>query len=242
MIALTTMFLKSKQIGVVLAVSLAMMTTTAFAADYQPDIREFTAENSLSFPGNPAFGISNGGTIEFWVTPDWKSDLGYDPVLIMSVGETSYGYVFSLLGDKTGIAMQSGDYHKSLPFDFSNNQLHHVAIVNLGEAVLIMIDGRVIGQFENTLEMKPVNELWLGNSNTKAQPFVGALGGLRFWETVLERETLINFALKDVQDKNEPHPYLMFLTGQSDLKNNNIDFYDSIGLESILLPSESLKE
>lgn len=238
MTVLNTMIVKSKRIGVALALSLTMMSAIAVAADYKPDIREFTAENSLSFSGHPAFDISDGATLEFWVAAGWTATLEYDPVVLMSVGENEFLYVVSILGDRSGISLQFGDEASTLDYDFTDDQLHHVALVNLGNRVVTMVDGRVIGQFNTKIGSFEASELWLGNSNIQAHPFIGALGGLRFWGTILEPESLVEFALIDVSDLEAPHPDLDFLKGQSELQNETINTFD----EAVVFVDEELPD
>lgn len=196
-----------------LACSLWLGTCT-IAQAYEPDIMVFDGELSLDFPPAPQLILADGGTLEFWVAPDWDADPGYDPVLIASAGPEGPAYLVAMLRERDGIAFAAGDEEAVFLFDFSDGQLHHVAISQYADGIEIYVDGRQVGSEPIMALDLPVNGYWLGSIDGENNAFHGALAGLRMWREVVPRETLVAFALKDVFD--DEHPQLHALAAMSD--------------------------
>ena len=89
--------------------------------------------------------LADGGTIEFWVVPDWTSDPGYDPVIICNAGPEGASYLVAMLRDRDGIAIAAGEEEDVVTFDFSDGQLHHVAVVQYDDGTAVFVDGEVAG-------------------------------------------------------------------------------------------------
>ena len=208
------------------AVALAWLPLAGNAQDYTPDIAEFALDTGLSFAGHPAFYMGEGGTIEFWVAPDWEDDPGYDPVVLSSDGEQQLSYVFSMLGDKSGFVVQTRDQIGEVDFDFGDGALHHVAVICLDKAIVVMVDGQPLDELPFTLPNEAPVQFYVGSINGEALPFVGAIGGLRFWDVALEPEELVTWAMLDPLDPEFLHPDVTALGAYSDLTRQTIEVSD----------------
>ena len=208
------------------AVAIALVPLVTDAEDYTPDVAEFGADTALSFAGHPAFNMGEGGTIEFWVGPDWESDPGYDPVVLSSDAEHNLSYVFSMLGDKSGFAVQTDDEIGEVDFDFGDGAMHHVAVVILNESIVVMVDGQPLDELSFTLPNEDPVQLYVGSINGEALPFVGAIGGLRFWDVALEQDELVVWAMLDPLDPEFLHPDVSALSAYSDLTQDTIEISD----------------
>ena len=76
---------------------LSLCAATTGAEQYTPDVAEFDGTTSLTFDPSPQLVLADGGTIEFWVVPDWTSDPGYDPVIICNAGPEGASYLVAML-------------------------------------------------------------------------------------------------------------------------------------------------
>ena len=202
---------------------LLLAAGSAYAEPYAPDIREFSRTDVLDFAGHSAFNLGRQSTLELWVAAGWQQDPGYDPVVIYNEGDNQLLYALSVLGDRSGLALQSGEQVDELPFAFSDGQLHHVVLVSLADGVVLMVDGQVIGQFELKLPDQPSTALHLGSAANAQAAFTGALGGLRIWRIAVQRESLVAYALADAFDAIHPHPDLEDLAAYSDLHNDTLE-------------------
>ncbi len=187
---------------------------SAAAQAYEPDIMVFDGELSLDFPPSPRLALATGGTLEFWVAPDWTADPGYDPVIISSAGPEGPSYLVAMLRERDGIAFAAGEEEAVFLFDFTDGQLHHVAISQYADGIEVYIDGRQVGSEPIMALDLPVTGVWLGSIDGTNNTFRGVLAGLRLWQEVVPRETLVAFALKDIFE-NE-HPQLEALAAMSD--------------------------
>jgi concanavalin A-like lectin/glucanase superfamily protein len=197
--------------------------STVNAAGYEPDILDFTETSDLDFSGDPAFSLAEQATLEIWVAAGWQNDPGYDPVLLYHADQDSILYTLAMLGDQSGLTLQAGDVVDELPFSFTDGLLHHVALINLGESVALMVDGQVVGRFNIRLPATVGTTFRLGSAPGPSMAFEGAIGGLRIWDIAVQRDSLINYALTDIFSTTDPHPDLDSLTAYSDLHNNTID-------------------
>ena len=115
------------------------------AIDWQPDFLELNGSNGLTLIPDPEFSIADGGTIEFWVQPDWTEAPDYDPVILSATGQEGSAYLISILRDRDGVGIVSGDEELVWSFDFADGQVHHVAFNFYAEDVALIVDGEVIG-------------------------------------------------------------------------------------------------
>ena len=207
--------------------SLALVAPFVNAQTYQPDIREFTVGDDLAFEGHSSFSLHGQGTVEFWVAAGWHNDPGYDPVLIYHADSQGVLFALSMLGDRSGLSLQTDNQIDELSVSFADDQLHHVALVNLGDSVGLMVDGRVVGAFQVSLNKGDSREFRLGSAPGPSTEFVGALGGLRIWDITLDQEVLIVYALDDPLNNTQPHPDLESMKAYSNLTMDTIEFTDA---------------
>jgi hypothetical protein len=190
------------------------------AGNYTPDSIQFNGRNGLAFPPRPAFSIADGGTIEFWVSPDWKNSPDYDPVIVSSAGQQGISFLIALLRDRDGLAFAAGDEEYVVAFDFTDNKLHHVAVSQLSDGVVIFIDGKPVGSSPLKAAKLPAAGFWVGSIDGKNSPFRGVVAGLRIWKEAIGREELVRFALKDAIE--EDHPDLDDLAVVSDFAKREL--------------------
>lgn len=202
-----------------IALTLALSSGVA-AAGYTPDVFEFDGTNTLVFEATPALNLAAGGTIEFWVAPDWREDPGYDPTIVSNAGLEGPLYVIAMLRDKGGLALLAGDEEDVVTFDFNDDQLHHVAISQLADGVVVLVDGQVAGVSDLMFADLPSLGLWVGSIDGVDNQFVGAVAGLRIWRTVVEQENLVRYALADVFE--EDHPDLDLLAAMSNFREGSL--------------------
>jgi hypothetical protein len=186
-----------------------------WADDYVPDIIELDGTNSLSFPPDPALVLAGGATIEFWISPDWQEIPDYEPVILSNTGEEGPSYLVAMLPNKQGLAIYTGTQRLEASFDFTDNQMHFVAIVDLGDTINILVDNLLIADSELTFAPLPSSGFWIGTADGEKFPFIGAIAGLRIWDTPLDPYDLIEFAMKDINDPSVLHPDIDSLVGVS---------------------------
>jgi hypothetical protein len=204
------------------AVAVLLLATAAAgsAETYTPDVAEFDGSNSMTFEPAPQLELADGGTIEFWVVPEWSSDPGYDPVVICNAGPEGASYLIALLRDRDGIAIAAGDEEDVATFDFTDGRLHHVAISQFEDGTAIFVDGQVVGTSDLRFDARPSAGVWVGSIDGENNQFRGAIAGMRIWNVVVEQETLVDFAMKDIFA--DEHPDLPFLSAISDFSNGEI--------------------
>lgn len=198
---------------------LCLSAQPVWASGYIPDVIEFDGHNSLSFPPDPSLTLTGGSTIEFWVAPDWQGDPGYEPVILANTGEKGPSYLVTMLGNRQGLALYTGDSKLVAPFDFTGGQMQFVAIVDLGDTITVLINNTLVGEAEMSFGELPSSGFWIGSAGGERFPFVGALAGLRIWDAPLDPYDLIEFSMKDIQDPLHPHPDMESLIGISDFRN-----------------------
>ncbi len=212
---------KSSAFAVAVAISAASAPVSA-QAPYATDIAEFDGSNAFAFPASASFEFVQGGTIEFWAAADWRSDPGYDPVAISNTGPDGPSYLVAINGDRSGLVVQSGINTQVAPFDFSDGKLHHVAIVDTGEEIFVMIDATVTGVFDQSFSNNRSTGFWVGTANGTDAPYIGAIGGLRLWRVALDPLSLAEYARRDINDRDSPHPDLEFLMAESSFQDGTI--------------------
>lgn len=199
---------------------LMLAATGAAAEEYTPDVAEFDGTNSLTFEPSPQLTLADGGTIEFWVVPDWTSDPGYDPVIICNAGPEGASYLIAMLRDRDGIAIAAGEDEDVVTFDFTDGQLHHVAVVQYDDGMAVFVDGQVAGTSELTFLDLPSAGVWVGSIDGENNAFRGAIAGLRVWNVAVPQEDLVAFALKDIFEGD--HPDLEWLSAMSDFRASEL--------------------
>ena len=188
-----------------------------WAESYVPDITELDGTSTLEFSDLSELNLSQTATIEFWVAPGWTEDPDYDPVIVCEAGEEGLSYLIAMLRDRDGLAIATGDGEDDeeiITFDFTDGQMHHVAIVQLTDGLVVLVDGQVVGSSEMRLTRRPGLATWVGSINGQDNVFTGAIAGPRFWGTAVAQTQLVEYALKDVFAG--PHPNLESLVAISE--------------------------
>lgn len=193
----------------------------ALAQTYTPDILELDGGDGLEFFPEESYNISGYGTVEFWVIPDWQEDPGFDPVILSNAGEQGPSYLVALLRGRDGLGLVTGNREEIVAFDFTDGKMHHVAINDYGDALLVYIDHILVGRFDAGFQQLPSSGLWVGTADGTLSPFVGAVAALRFWGVPVEPDDLKKYARKDIFGGNG-HPDLDYLTAVSDFANGDI--------------------
>ncbi len=188
-----------------------MCLSVPVLAGYTPDLVEFDGEQALVFAAVDEMYIGDGGTIEFWVVPDWIEAPPYDPVVLSNAGAEGASYLIAVLRDRDGLGIVSGDAELMVPFDFTDAQLHHVALSYYSDQLAVYIDGRLVVSTEFTIEDLPAAGLWVGTADGSTAPFIGAVAGLRIWGRPVAQEDLVRFAATDVLDAGAGHPDMDYL-------------------------------
>lgn len=202
-----------------------LLGTEALAQDaYAPDVAEFGVEaESIVFGPDDALWLYGDGTIEFWVTPDWTEDPGYDPVVISNAGADGVSYMVAMLGDRSGLGLISGDQEEIAPFDFADGQLHHVAIASDSGKTNVYVDGKTAANFEFAFQTLPSAGVWIGSVDGATAPFEGAIAQLRIWDAPISQAVLVQYA----QDNpffgvDGEHPQLDSLLAISAFENRDV--------------------
>lgn len=182
-----------------------LFCTSAIADDYTPDVVEFDGMTTLAFDAAPQLVLADGGTVEFWVVPGWTSDPGYDPAILSNKGPEGLSYLVAMLRDRSGIAFAAGEAEDVFTFNFADGRLHHVAISQFEDGISIYVDGQVVGGSAIKSLDLPSDGVWVGSLDGANNLFLGAIAGLRFWDTVLTQEEIVEFALTDVFDGDHPN-------------------------------------
>ncbi|MEE4299531.1 MAG: LamG-like jellyroll fold domain-containing protein [Pseudomonadales bacterium] len=217
--------MKATLIAATLAAGL-LASALASAEAYSPDLIELDGARSLLFEGGPAVSLAGGGTLECWLAPDWTADPGYDPVLLSNLGPEGYAWAIALLRDRDGLAIVAGEEEDVVAFDFTDGQLHHVAVSQLEDGLVVIIDGRVAGTSALMLGEAADSVLVVGSLDGGANPFTGAIAGLRIWHEVVPREALARFAFEDVVAGE--HPMLEALSVVSDFTAEQLRYVDTV--------------
>jgi hypothetical protein len=212
---------------IVLGLSI-LLAQTVVANDYIPDVLELDGTNGLSFPPDSSLTLVGGSTIEFWLAPDWQSAPGYEPVVLSNTGEEGPLYLIAMLPDRQGLVFYSGDQRMVAPFDFTDSQMHFIAIVDLGDTINILVDNLLIAQGEMSFAGLPSSGLWVGSADGESFPFVGAVGGLRIWDVPLDPFDLVEFAMKDIEDQAVQHPDIESLVAISRFRSQTLFLTDLV--------------
>lgn len=198
----------------------------AYAQGYQPDVLEIDGQSFIAFEPSDAYTIADGGTLEFWAVPDWNEDPEFDPVLIANVGIDGASYIIAITAERDGILITSGVNEVFFNFDFTDGKLHHVALNQFEDGIMVLIDGTAIGESDMMLTEFESAGLFVGSLEDESDPFLGAIAAIRFWDYVPERSTLISYAQKDVLQSE--HPFLDQLAAMSDFNAGTMQILEEI--------------
>lgn len=189
---------------------------------YTPDVLELKKGSGLSLPPYDALTLRGPFTIEFWIVPDWEKDPPFDPVILSNAGPEGSLYMISMLRSRSGISVRFGGKDEIVPFEFTDGQMHFVAIVHLGEEVMVMIDNKIAGRFQMALSGLPSSGFWVGSADGNRAPFTGAIAGLRLWNTIVSPNDLLAYAVSDIAPPGALHPDIEDLVAISDFNRSQL--------------------
>lgn len=189
---------------------------------YAIDVLELDGTDTLAFDPAPAFEPASQSTIEFWVQPKWEETPEFDPVVLASSGTDGAAYLIAIQREKDGLSVISGDQVDVTPFDFNDGELHHVALIDLGGPVGVVIDGELIDELDMTFQAMETEGFYIGSANGGEDGFEGIIGGLRIWDAAVTMDNLVKFQRKDVLAEDDPHPDLDYLSVISDFTQEDI--------------------
>lgn len=197
--------------------------TASAQSGYRPDVANFEGGDSISLGSDPAFDPIGSNTIEFWVAAGWSSDPGYDPVILSNAGPGGVGYLVSILRDRDGLGIVTGDTEVYAAHDFSDGRLSHVAIIEGDNLLSILVNGEVVASHEIDFREQPGAQFFIGSADGETAPFIGAIGQLRIWREALSRETLGAFVMSDVlSPTNGDHPAIDTLSVMSAFEERTV--------------------
>lgn len=203
------------------ALILGLTPQLAAAQDeaFAPVMMSFDGTDALSYVATSALDIDGAGTLELWVRAAWQTNPGYDPAVISYQGATGARMALVVTGDAQALGVFAGPYFARVPFDFSDQQLHHVALILLGDETLVMIDGEVRETLGFGMANLPADTLSIGALGGYS-PFIGDIGQIRIWDEPIDPEVLANYAWAPIASAGpDAHPDLDALVGVSTFAN-----------------------
>ena len=169
------------------AMLLAASTFPGYAQELAPDeVAVFDGSSRLDYPGSPALELSAPASVEFWVSPGWRDVPAYDPCIVSSIGEAGVNFAVHITADRKSIGLYAGERFATLPFDFTDALMHHVALISFGpELTEVQIDGETAGLLKLGFAESPSVSFHIGSLDGEQAPFVSAVARVRLWNTVL---------------------------------------------------------
>lgn len=189
-----------------------------------PASLQLDGQNGVILPGNAALDLAFAGTIEFWIAPAWASSIDHDPTVIANVGETGVRYSIHVTSDRKAIGLHAGENWQTVPFDFTDGRLHHVAMTTLDGVTDVVVDGSSRGLLGMEYDGSIAGQSFaIGSFDGKVAPFKGTLAGLRIWNTPLVDLELNRFSKLDVDDSAfAAHPALRHLVAAGVVQNGRL--------------------
>jgi hypothetical protein len=214
-------------------------------AAYRPVTATFSGKSSLSLAPNTALEINNSGTIEFWVAAQWQNTIGYDPAIMAYSGAQGPRFAFHITADRKAFGAYAGTNFQTVPFDFSDGALHHVAVVIIGPTMSVHIDGRFQGTLDFGVAKLPVTSFTIGSIGGYSN-FIGEIGQVRIWNEPLDDEVLAAYRLRLlVAADGTQHPNIDALVGVSAFANPESGlfvFFGDTGPVNITQPRETVDD
>jgi hypothetical protein len=96
--------------------------------------------------------------------------------------------------DRQSIGLFDGTRFASVPFDFSDGNLHHVALVTAGGKTTVYVDREVRGTLDLGLGTTPGLPLHVGSSDGGSELFMGVIQSLRLWHSPLTADEVAAIA------------------------------------------------
>ncbi|MEN8160342.1 MAG: LamG domain-containing protein, partial [Myxococcota bacterium] len=192
---------RSTILGVLVA--LLVLATSAYAQD--EEATTFTplvldGQTSIEVEPSPALALGEASTIEFWIATAWEDEDGVESFpAVLGRREPYEGsepegfaaatqYSVHLTPDRQAIGLFDGTRFASVPFDFSDGRLHHVALVTEGDRTTIYVDREARGTVEVGLGEPSELPLHVGSSDGGSELFMGVLPSVRLWRSALTAE------------------------------------------------------
>lgn len=186
---------------------------------FAPVMAEFSGQGALLLPPMPALDINGAGTIELWMAATWSKDPGYDPALIAYVGPRGARFAAVITGDRQALGVWAGANYATVPFDFSDAGLHHIALITMGDTISVMIDGELAGELDYGFANLPVTSFSIGAMG-KFSPFIGGIGQVRIWDEPIDPDVLVNYSWRQIAESGpDAHPDIGALVGVSAFAN-----------------------
>jgi hypothetical protein len=191
----------------------------AQASNFAPVMMTFEGNDTFTYAPSSALDIAGSGTVEMWVQASWRTNPGYDPAVLSYQGQNGPRLAVLITGDAKALGVYSGRFFNKIPFDFSDGQLHHVALIIVGEQITVMIDGEVLTTLAFGMAELPANTFTIGSMGGYS-PFVGNIGQIRIWSLPIDPETLVQFSWRPLaSDGPAAHPDIKALVGASAFAN-----------------------
>lgn len=208
------------------ACSGGVQSETVAAEGYMLDMLTLDGTETLVFEPDDRLAPAEQSTIEFWVKAGWDDAPDFDPVVLSNAGEEGASYLIAIQRERDGLAVTSGEQTDVVPFDFSDGKAHHVALIDLGDPIAVLVDDELVGELDMTLQALPSEGLYIGSAFGGDDGFVGAIGGMRIWDVAVTADDLAKYRLKDVLDASDPHPDLEYLVIISNFVDQDIVMID----------------
>ena len=224
----------AKTSGIALAVCLAGLGLAACSESsgaggpiiaengYAIDVLELDGSTDLGIAPAAQIEPAEQSTIEFWVSAGWTSDPGFDPVIVSNPGDAGVSYLVAIDRDRDGLVVAAGEDMDAAPFDFSDGKMHHVGLIDYGDAVTVLVDDEVIAQMPLSFVPMESEGLYFGSLNGGEERFVGQIGAFRQWDVALGADKVRQYRLLDVTAADNPHPDLEHLAVISDFGNDRV--------------------
>jgi len=193
--------------------------TAAQPLPFAPVMAQFNGQGSLQLPPMPVLDISNYGTIEFWVATRWTDHPGYDPAVMALTGPKGARYAVLISGDRQSLGVWAGANYATVPFDFSDNAQHYVALTVIEDTITVLIDGEIAGTFDFGIADLPANRFSVGAMG-RFSPFIGDIGQVRIWDEAIDPDVLVQFSYRPIAATGpNAHPDIDALVGISSFGN-----------------------
>jgi hypothetical protein len=188
--------------------------------NFAPVMATFSGTNASSYAPSPSLDINGYGTIEFWVAVKWRQNPGYDPAIMAYYGPTGARFAIYVTGDAKALGVQAGPHFDKVAFDFSDGEMHHVALTTLGDTISVMIDGEVQSEALNFGFGAFAPTAFSIGAAGNVSPFIGQIGQVRIWNEPIDPDVLADFAWKALgAEAPNLHPNIDALVGVSAFAN-----------------------
>ncbi|MBV8911617.1 MAG: LamG domain-containing protein [Acetobacteraceae bacterium] len=216
--------------------------TTGAQPAFFPVMAKFDGHEALSFPPSVALEINGAATIEFWVYAGWTSDPGYDPAILAYSGPTGSRFAFLITADRQAFGVYAGSNYATVPFNFADGLVHHVAVEAIGNSMEVLIDEAPVGTLDFGFADLPVTDLWIGAMQEQSS-FIGQIGQIRIWSTPLAPSVLLQYARQPIVTTGPgAHPNTDSLMAMSSFANPETGGFIFFGTPNMANPSAQLPD